>query len=107
MNDDWCVDAGYFAWAVANGMGMTVVLQNEAPEVRIRSVNDFDSIDEAVPWPQPVYVQRGDQVTVTSWTESTCDVAKVEYFLAGEHVIDGGSQVGADRRERLARTTTR
>ncbi|MFZ1946001.1 MAG: FlgD immunoglobulin-like domain containing protein [bacterium] len=90
-NDDWCVDAGYFAYAVANGMGMTVVLQNEAPEVRIRTVNTFGSVDEPWPWPQPVYVQAGDAATVTSWTESTCDVAKVEYWLAdtdtSNHVV--------------------
>jgi hypothetical protein len=92
-NDDWCVDAGYFAWAVANGMGMTVTLQNEAPEVRIRTVNNFGSVDEPWPWPQPVYVQADDAVTVTSWTESTCDVAKVEYWLEGDDVLDGSRLV--------------
>ena len=94
MNDDWCVDAGYFAYAVANGMGMTVVLQNSAPEVRLRTLNNFGSIDEPFPFPQPVYVQMTEQVTVTSWTSSTCDVAKVEYFLAGDAIIGGDRLVG-------------
>jgi hypothetical protein len=93
-NGDWCVDAGYFGECVANGMGMTVVLQNEAPEIRIRSVNDFAAIDEGVLWPEPAYVQIGDQVTVTSWTSSTCDVAQVDYYLTGDAIIDGSVHVG-------------
>jgi hypothetical protein len=91
---DWCIDPGYFAWAQANGMGMTVVLQNEAPEVRIRSVNDFEPVDEGWLWPILVYAQTDDQVAVTSWTSSDCDVAKVEYYLEGDGVIDGSQLVG-------------
>ncbi|MFH1218884.1 MAG: hypothetical protein V1694_00315 [Candidatus Eisenbacteria bacterium] len=87
-NGDGCVDAGYFGECVADSMGMTVVLQNEAPEIRIRSINDFAAIDEGGLWPQPAYVQIGDQVTVTSWTASTCDIAKVEYFLEGDAIIN-------------------
>ncbi len=88
INGDGCIDAGYFAWAVDHDMGMTIVLQNEAPEVRIRSVNDFEPVDQGWEWPIPVYVQVGDDVTVTSWTESDCDVEKVEYWLYGEEVVN-------------------
>jgi hypothetical protein len=102
-NDDSCVDAGYFAWAVANGMGMTVTLQNEAPEVRIRTVNDFGSVDEPWPWPQPVYVQADDAVTVTSYVESTCDVAKVEYYLAD---TDTSNKVVLDTQRLVAVSTS-
>ena len=94
MNRDWCVDAGYFAQCVANGMGMTVVVQNSAPEIRIRSVNNFEAVDEGVLWSQPVYVQRDGQLSVVSWTASTCDIAQVDYYLTGDDVIDGDAHVG-------------
>ncbi|HVP58087.1 MAG TPA: FlgD immunoglobulin-like domain containing protein, partial [bacterium] len=89
MNRDWCVDAGYFGQCVANGMGMTVVVQNHAPELRIRKVNNFEAVDEGLDWAEPVYVQVGQPVTVTSVAASTCDIAKVDYYLSGEYVIDG------------------
>jgi hypothetical protein len=94
---NFCVDPGYFAEALANGMGMTIVIDNEAPEVRIRSVDTgdhlFQPVDEGWLWPMLPYVSCDGSVTVTSWTESDCDVAKVEYFLEGDDVIDGSKLV--------------
>ncbi len=94
---NFCVDPGYFAEALANGMGMTIVVDNEAPEVRIRSVDTgdhlFQPVDEGWLWPMLPYVGCDGTVTVTSWTESDCDVAKVEYFLTGSDVLDGSKLV--------------
>ncbi len=89
---DWCVDEGAFAEAVANGMGMTICIQNEAPEVRIRSVNEFEPTDQEGDWggPVPVYVKCDETITTSVWTASTCDVDRVEYYLAGADVVNGG-----------------
>jgi hypothetical protein len=94
---NFCVDPGYFAEALANGMGMTIVVDNEAPEVRIRSVDTgdhvFEPVDEGWLWPMLPYVGCDGSLTVTSWTASQCDVAKVEYFLVGDPVLDGSKLV--------------
>ncbi len=86
---DLCIDPGAFADALANGMGMTLRIQNTAPEVRIRQVNQFEPTDqERFFWTVPVYIKCNETVTAKVWTESTCDVEKVEYYLDGDNVLD-------------------
>ena len=90
QDHDWCVDAGAFAAAVANGMGMTLVVDNTAPEVRIVDVNCAGNVYQGT----EAYVSCGEDVTVTAWTETTCDVARVEYYLRGSEIMDYQHLVG-------------
>ncbi|MGQ9604295.1 MAG: hypothetical protein ACUVUU_08855, partial [bacterium] len=86
---DYCADPGLFADAVANGMGMTIRVQNTAPEVRIRQVNQFTPTDQVrFFWTIPVYIKCDETVTAKVWTASTCDVERVEYYLFGREVRD-------------------
>jgi hypothetical protein len=90
VDNDGLVDPGAFGSAPA-GMKMTIYVQGTAPDVRLWTFNEFDAVDLGT----VLYVGCGNTVTVSSATSSTCDVAKVDYYLKdGDELIDSPTHVG-------------